>query len=784
MSYELKPIRIFPELYNIEDFLNQTHPKIDPRSPQYETYWDTQLRYCLDGKWGLDKDVRSGLGGWRWQPPDLYFYVNNCVIKDDKNDGRGEVTTPPSLRDVDWMMFYGYNVSKGFSGYSDDPTHCCNYVVGKMQQGLELTPIEAALFEAFRDFYIKKDGSFKEYIDPIDYLYRTTNEPYGTPRYDNAMKDFILLTGRGTGKSYSNAGETEHYFVTHGAKSYKDYIENGFSPKTLVVGSPIADKSSELLSHFKMMYDYLGDEVGSFSQGRFSRPGYFWHPTEGTLKPNNRKEVFANWKRSVSGDSHEGVGSKIVHVVYTVQNPEAGVGYRSPFMLVEEAGLLSNFFAVRNANHGSQFRDTKIGWTSYIGTGGNMQKIKEIQQAFLNADAYNIVGYKDLFNSGKKKTGLFIPAYYRRSAFKTEQGNTRLEEAFKQELIDRELKKEEGGSLYDLHIQYYPITLREMFLQTGTNRFPVKELQSRLFELEDGEWKKRAKIGSLEYVDPQKPNEVEWNPDVKGVLRPIVKLGQESEMKDLTGAIIIYEHPDREKIPEPTFEDSLYKVVYDPVDLEGEGTSLASVLVYKGIDSWSDESLKNTIVAEWIGRYEMLEDMHEVAFKLATYYKAKIMPEVMNEDIKRYARLTHRYHMLQPKPNLAIKGVIDQKKNYDVGIYLSPGLKPHGEKLLADTLNRVIDKKEEVTENGYRIEKVIKRNLNDLCSIRVVEELINYRRDGNFDHVSSLIVLAFWLSQEELKPVEEKKKRAEKDPDLAQYLRRLKDTKAEEAFNY
>lgn len=747
---------------------------------------EEQTKFSLDGKWGHDYNSYLRLGGYRWMPGDLYFYINMCFIEDEVLGSTGSSTVSPKLRAVEWYTFYIYNICEGFSGFEDDPDYTCQLGVGKLQQGIELTPIEEMLLKD-HEFWVKKpDGSYKTYVDPLEYLKRTFDRPLGAPLYNNEHMDLLELASRGVGKSFRVAGKKTHKFTFHGYKTYKAFsqarAEKNLTPTTMVIGAALTGKSAETLDKFEKMYGFLKTKVGTYSDGEKVYPGFFWHPHIGTLKPNNAENPFSNKIKNRAGDGKIGVGSRIIHVTYTTQNPEAGVGYRSQYMPVEEVGLLANFSRVRGANYASQKRKTKMGWSHFIGTGGNMDKIKEVKDAYLNPEANSLYAIPDVFSRSNKKVGLFIPAYYRNSLFIDENGNQNLELALKQEYIEREQKLlDRKENAYEDHIMSYPLEVKEIFTQTGFNRFPVKGLKELLIELEDELWAKTAKIGYLEYEDNNK-TKVSWKPDLYNKLKPIIHIGDEFERKDLSGAIVIYEHPEVEKMPDPTFKDPLYRVVYDPVDLEGEGTSLASVLVYKGMDEWKPEAMKNTIVAEWIGRYDMMEDIHEIAFKLACYYNAKIYPEMNIEDFVRYARQTNRYSMLQPK--FKLDGTIDQKKNYEVGLYISPGMKPALEKWAEEWLNTVIDKEKVTQESGYVTERALKRVYQNLRSIRLVEELIHYRRDENADHVSSLMLLATWLRMEEAKVNTGKKEKPKRNDDLRDYVKRLQSTEPNPAFNY
>ena len=410
---------------------------------------------------------------------------------------------------------------------------------------------------------------------------------------------------------------------------------------------------------------------------------------------------------------------------------------------------MGSFNHVHAENSATQRRETKMGYSVYIGTGGDIDKVREIREAFYNPESYDCVNYKDIFNGTEKKIGLFIPAYYRSALFKDENGNTDIEAAFADEMYERDRKRKEGSKAYEGHIISYPIVPQEMFMQSGGNVFPTDIIEERIHELETSGQDKQYSVGTLHYINMQN-SQCEWKEDTKRDFKPILRYGEEGSMRDKKGAIVVYEHPAEYK-PEPTFTNPLYLVAYDPVSKDGEGTSLCYVTVFKTWDASGTDVMQFGPVAEWIGRHERMEDNHEMAFKLAAYYNAKILPEINNTDILRYALMTNRYHWLQPRPGLALDGMLKQRK-YEVGIKVSPGMIPHLESLLNEYLTTDIDTTTFI--DGQDVLVTDKKAVSAIRSMRLLEELLYYNRDDNFDAVSGMFLIAVWLRQQKLKPIQ------------------------------
>lgn len=738
-----KPVRIVPfELYDIGDFVVDEHPYLNPKSRDYSDYWLTETRSCIEGKWGYDYSKKKDLGGYRFMPGNLYFYVNMCVIEGE-DDFSNPTTERPTLRDIDWLMFYSFAACDGFSGFEDDPENTSYTALGKLLNGEKITNLEKKFLEIHDEYLRKPNGEYKNYVDPKDALFKVYDKPMGKPMFLNEKLNLILLSTRRGGKSFGVANGVVLYdFVFNGARTMQDFIDKKIT-STTVVGAIKSDYSEELMEKFDKSRLHLKDNVGSFKSESFSKPGWFHAPISGSAKKPG--EVLFRKVRSKDGQSYVGVDNKIHHVTFH-NNASAGVGYGAKKIVIEEAGLLSNFNDVDAENKGVLEKRRKFGWALYLGTGGNMKKIQQIKTAFYNPDSTKSLKFYDHFSGSNSPIGLFIPSYYRKLDYKDPQGNTNIDAAWEDEMHDRELEKKAGTERYQRHITSFPIVPEEMFVETGTNIFPVDRLVERKLQLEESEFARIATPGRIIYTNKRKDS-TRFDPLLGESVKPITEFGVEGRLKkqEKEGCIVIYEPPDPDR-PKPTFTKPLYLVSVDQVRNEGDGPSLCAVIVWKFFNLLDPGAMKMNIVAEWFGRYERMEDNHEMVFKLATHYDSKILPEVNITSIKTHARATKRYHMLQPRPALAIDGNFTQSKKYDVGVYMSPGMTPEAETVLRQLLITPVDIEEKLVGDQYTNKEVWVAD--QLNSPRVVSELIAYRRDsGNYDGVSAMFVLGIFYLQ-------------------------------------
>jgi len=748
MNTNNKIIRLFPLLHNIKPFLVKDHPEYHPATKDYEEYWEEHEKRCIEGLWGLDKNEETKEGGWRYCPPQLYYYVNFCVIEDEDETSNSSEVIIPRLRDIEWIFFTNWLICRGFSGFEDDEEYTSNTLILKLEEGKDLNPKDKKRLATAKHIY-KKDGTYKKYIHPRDYLYKTHDKPLGLPLYENTALNLSWLASRGIGKSFISASLLSHTFKFHGAIRFDNtYFDIKKGPE-IVVGAALSSKSADLLKKFKFMEEYQKENFGAWGENDDFIPGFFFQNTLGTLVVNNNKSPYrAEYLYKEGGvEKVGGKGTKLLHVTYE-SNSEAAVGTRPMVSLIEEFGLCSNLLQIWASNETTLIRRNKFGSQLGIGTGGSMEKIEEPKVIFEDPDSYTCLGFEDVWENRKKKIGLFIPAYYQDDSFRDKNGNQDIEKAYEVEMHERAIRGQADNSFaLDGYMMARPLVPSEMFLSGQSNIFPIALLRDQLNNVEIKElYETYSFKGDLEWNKTK--TGVTLNVDLKNRLKPILSTNLDAYKNNLKGACVFYEAPE-EKTPDPTQKRSLYKIVYDPYRDDGGGTSLASIIVYKGIseNNWA-AGLQDDIVAEYIGRMDRVDDVHEIAVKLAVYYNAKIMVETNIADFIRYCKREGWTHLLQAKPIDAIAAAVKNPgKKYDVGIDMtSPALQEQAEQLWRQWL---------LTEWKTLDSGVVLYNLNKLKSPIILKQLIQYDKKGNYDHVSSLKLLALWLAQEKRVPIQQ-----------------------------
>ena len=742
---EFKNVRLFPIINNRKAFLVE-HPELHPSTTEYVKYWKEQKIRCIEGFWG--NDSKDEVEKWRYMSGPLYWYANMWTIKLQDEVQKSEYHSRPILRDNEWIVFNAILAAQGFSGFAGDKNITCHRIVKKHYDSVEnkrdrhgqlitLNKLEQRELDTL-DNIRKSNGDFKEYVEAYEYLKRTFDKPLGKPLYDNKVKNLLYLSCRASGKSFSLSALGGHEFSFDGLKYYVP-LSKTKTQSGVFVGAADSNKSTELIEKIR---DGLKELPGSYGEGDDFIPSPFFKQTKGTwdeggtIEHSYKVQEGGGWK-------NKGTGSKIKHGNFGA-NTHAAVGGRRTKIFVEEIGELDKVETVHAANERVlKVGNSKFGMELGIGTGGNVKFIAGIKKLYYNTEQYDYYDFPDHWeNSGR--IGLFLPATYAYNELKDENGNTDLEAALDLCVEERNKKAAADTTLpLDMEIMYHPLKPSEIFLNPNENIFPVALLRSRQVHLEiNNLFKAKAQFGELE---PNRDGKIRWFPDM--TLKPITTYRVDDRM-DLRGSVVIYEHPG--DLIKPLYGRSLYKIGYDVVGSENGGTSLASILVYKGMpDLIRDPSeMRNTIVAEYIGRLNRVDDLHEIAVRLAKYYNARILFETNVPGFLTYCRLNGNLDLLQPTPAAAMAEIYsgDFKKG-QFGVRMTEKLKEAADLKTKSWFHEVIE-----TDSDGLAKKF---NVDSIYSPRFLDEYINYDGIGNFDHISTFRLIQLWLMDEKSVPITE-----------------------------
>lgn len=373
---------------------------------------------------------------------------------------------------------------------------------------------------------------------------------------------------------------------------------------------------------------------------------------------------------------------------------------------------------------------------TYIANGIVTHNTIGAKEIFYNPGKYDALRFMDTFEM-KGHIGRFIPAYYNLGDKYREDGWTDVEKSKVELLRRRKVKENQRGSEAALtkEIVNNPINPSEMFLAENSALLPAAEAARRLAELESGNtYALIEKVVTLFY-DPEakETNTVNYKIDSTGTQKPITQFPYKDSNRE--GAVIIYEFP---AVIDGKVPHGAYVIGHDPYKDDNErGESLASIYVVKTAQ-YFDEIGHDEIVAEFVGRpYEGMNKINDTLMKLSLFYgEAKIYFENAVGNTKDYFEKTKRLDLLATKPTALFTTTASYARapTIEYGYPMSNQfIKRKGISYLRDWL---------LQPRGDD-----KRNIDLICSRALLQEIVFFSYEGNFDRVMGLMGAIFGLAQ-------------------------------------
>lgn len=439
-------------------------------------------------------------------------------------------------------------------------------------------------------------------------------------------------------------------------------------------------------------------------------------------KVDTKMHKRASFTTNINGVEVEmGYKSEIMGI--TLKNdPNKARGKSAKTIIFEEAGKFPNLktawqVARPSVEQGSNTHGLMIAF----GTGGTQgSDFEGLSDLFNQPTAYNCLEFENIWDPESPtgtSCGFFVPAYsnldgsYKGQPFMDEDGNTNVDIS-KQFLLDERKKVIEGASdrnAIDRHIAEWCIIPVEATLNISSNIFPKQELIKHLAYIRNNKAIKEFKqVGDL-YFDGS--GKVMW--EHAKVPKDITKY-KLSPGDDVRGQIVIWEHP----VENPPY--GLYIAGTDPYDHDqARSGSLGSTFIYKRFQNF--ESYYDLPVAEYTGRPETAEEYYENVRKLLIYYRATLLYENEKKGLFIHFTNKHSEYLLADQPEIINDIIKDSKVQRKKGIHMNQAIKEYMEIEIRDWLN------EEYAPG--------KKNLTKIYSEPLIDELISYNPDGNFDRV-------------------------------------------------
>lgn len=602
---------------------------------------------------------------------------------------------------------YGYTADDGdfISGY--------NYFY------LNFCPIQRIIYTTITN----PDGStkvkktrelqFPDFYDYDYYFFLAVEDAEG------AGKHLCALKSRRKGYSYKNAAMAcRNYYLIPGSKTYI-YASN----KQYLTEDGILTKA----------WDYMDfiDKNTAWGKKR-------------SVNTQMRKRAGFFTKDEYGNEIELGFKSEIIGVTLK-DNPDVVRGKAGKLIIFEEAGSFSELGAAWQIARPSVEQDgVAFGTMIAFGTGGDEDShFETLKDMFYNPDGYNCIGFDNIWDEtpSDKQCGFFIPQYTNMDfrddngnrMFMDTDGNTLRKKSVEYILSERRkvIENATNSVAVDRYVAEHCITPQEACLEFGGNIFPKKELQEQLAKI-----RINKSLSNMKQV-----GDLVWETD--GSLKWVIKKHGDithyplKKDDDPTGSIVIWEHPMKDA------PIGLYILGVDPYDHDQSGTnSLGSTFVYKRFQDF--ENYYDIIVAEYTGRPSTAEEYYENLRKLAVYYNGRIMYENERKGLFPYFTAKHCDYLLADQPDIISDIVGNTKVQRKKGCHMNKQIKQWGEGLIKDWLN-------EEQAPG-------KKNLHNILSEPLLEELISYNDTGNFDRVMALMQVMIYREQLYNVKVKEKKK--------------------------
>ena len=602
---------------------------------------------------------------------------------------------------------YGYTADDGdfISGY--------NYFY------LNFCPIQRIIYTTVNNpdgsTKIKKtrDLQFPDFYDYDYYFFQAVEDA------EAEGKHLCALKSRRKGYSYKNAAMAcRNYYLFAGSKTYI-YASN----KQYLTEDGILTKA----------WDYMDfiDKNTAWGKKR-------------SVNTQMRKRAGFFTKDEYGNEIELGFKSEIIGVTLK-DNPDVVRGKAGKLIIFEEAGSFSELGAAWQIARPSVEQDgMAFGTMIAFGTGGDEDShFETLKDMFYNPDGYNCIGFDNIWDEtpSDKKCGFFIPQYtnmdFRDDAgnriYMDNDGNTLRRKSVEYILAERRkvIENATNSVAVDRYVAEHCITPQEACLEFGGNIFPKKELQEQLAKI-----RINKSLSNMKQV-----GDLVWETD--GSLKWVIKKHGDithyplKKDDDPTGSIVIWEHPMKDA------PIGLYILGVDPYDHDQSGTnSLGSTFVYKRFQDF--ENYYDIIVAEYTGRPSTAEEYYENLRKLAVYYNGRIMYENERKGLFPYFTAKHCDYLLADQPDIISDIVGNTKVQRKKGCHMNKQIKQWGEGLIKDWLN-------EEQAPG-------KKNLHNILSEPLLEELISYNDTGNFDRVMALMQVMIYREQLYNVKVKEKKK--------------------------
>ena len=636
-----------------------------------------------------------------------------------------DITNPPTFEDVDWFrqpaLFFLKNGCYTFLRPNSNPNseyrkywdreidRCYNgllretdgmYIPGYLYWFLNYCPMMINKYKEGQKKAIRTEG-FAYFFEGIwwRYLYLKNARDKG--------HHAVELAKRGCAKSYGLAAIMSHNLIIGESEESK---RRTITVLTAYQKEYLKDEKDGTLSKFVPILSFLSKNT----------------PFPRLMLKQSSNEM--TWQMGYKDEYGRNQGSLNQVMGVSAKDDSDKLRGKRGYILFEEFGNFPSLLDLYDVTRKSvEDGDYTFALMYLIGTANNKEANFQSAKTLLYAtESYNIESLKNVYDKkgqGRDTFGFFFPSYINRAGCYNKDGISDVVKALLQVLMNRYKAKYGADPTSVLRvIAEDPITPAEAIIKVKDAYFPVAALNERAQQLDTNPHiYDDIYVGELFFNNS---NQVEFRPtgDI-----PIRKFPVDNDTK---GALEIYVMPEKDSTG--TVFDNRYILGYDPTNNDqAESHSLASVFVF---DLFTDR-----IVAEFTGRTEFADDMHEIVRKLCLFYNGKVLYESNIKGCYSYMERMHSTYLLADTPQYLRDKQIIKYSGFGSsakGVSATAPVNNFANRLIKDWFNKLVPI-ERTDENGNK-EIIQTPSLYLLKTRALIEEAIQFNPEINVDRIRAL----------------------------------------------
>ena len=657
---------------------------ISPSRPAIETLpRDSQGRAIID----ITNPPTFENADWFRQPA-LFFLKNSCYT----------FLRPNSNPNSEYRKYWDREIDRCYNGLLRETDGM--YIPGYLYWFLNYCPMMINKYKEGQKKAIRTEG-FAYFFEGIwwRYLYLKNARDKG--------HHAVELAKRGCAKSYGLAAIMSHNLIIGESEESK---RRTITVLTAYQKEYLKDDKDGTLSKFVPILSFLSKNT----------------PFPRLMLKQSSNEM--TWQMGYKDEYGRNQGSLNQVMGVSAKDDSDKLRGKRGYILFEEFGNFPSLLDLYDVTRKSvEDGDYTFALMYLIGTANNKEANFQSAKTLLYAtESYNIESLKNVYDKkgqGRDTFGFFFPSYINRAGCYNKNGISDVVKALLQVLMNRYKAKYGADPTSVLRvIAEDPITPAEAIIKVKDAYFPVAALNERAQQLDTNPHiYDDIYVGELFFNNS---NQVEFRPtgDI-----PIRKFPVDNDTK---GALEIYAMPEKDSTG--TVFDNRYILGYDPINNDqAESHSLASVFVF---DLFTDR-----IVAEFTGRTEFADDMHEIVRKLCLFYNGKVLYESNIKGCYSYMEKVHSTYLLADTPQYLRDKQIIKYSGFGSsakGVSATASVNNFANRLIKDWFNKLVPI-ERTDENGNK-EIIQTPSLYLLKTRALIEEAIQFNPEINVDRIRAL----------------------------------------------